>query len=235
MKALFSNYFDVYDLDFLTYRAAFLGAVTLMDNTFNTVFGCQPISNHSVDIVIDAGTKYLGGYADCPYGVIVCKRQDWAEEISWFVRVHGQGTIAPALAELALYRLQTADVRMAQSSATAIYLMDTCFDPLLGDKVDQIMAYDRNSSGNAKTREQYKRGNGLFTVVFNETVTEEQRNRFVDESPLCIPAASWGGHVTLAVPLKVDGKQAVRLHAGLEDAPDLTRSFNRGLSHAFTP
>ncbi|HRJ13028.1 MAG TPA: PLP-dependent transferase, partial [Alphaproteobacteria bacterium] len=220
-----SNLFDVHDLAFLGRRAKELGAISVMDNTFSTYLGCQPIKDHQIDIVIDAGTKYLGGYGDCPFGAVVCRDKKMAEDAAYFARVNGMSTLANGLAELALYRIGSADARMAQSYQSARIIREEIFEPMLGGKIDRILAYDPDVY--PRHARHCTRGNGLFTVIFNDDVSEKQRNAFANDNPLLKTAASWGGHVTLGVPLVIEGRQAIRIHAGLEDIGDLKRAFQR--------
>jgi len=226
-----SNYFDAHDLGLLTKRANELGALTVIDNTFSTYLGCQPIKNYGVDIIIDAGTKYLGGYADCPYGAVICKDPSMAERVSSFVRAHGLGTMAPGLAVLAIHRLESADERMRASYETARKLREEVFAPMLDrGVVSEVRVYDPSAIGSPRLAEQYRRGNGLFTAVFN---TAKERNAFVNNTPLLIAGASWGGHVTLATEPTIHGKPGARFYAGLEAPEDLKRAFERGRKLTF--
>jgi len=229
-----SNWFEVHDLAFLVDGAKSLGATTVIDNTNNSYVGCQPIRDFDVDVVVEAGTKYMGGYADCPFGLTVCKSETLAEEMAFFGRVHGACTLAPGIALLAQHRIPSTSERMQRSYQNAAELRHQVFEPMREQGlIDRILYYDPETSGSEATRRQYTRGNGLTTVVFTAGVTEAQRNRFLDESPLVVPAASWGGHVTVATVMEIDRQQATRVHAGLEDSEDLVRSFLQGARQAF--
>jgi len=229
-----SNRFEVHDLEFLVSRAKSLGATTVIDNTNNSFIGCQPIRDFDVDVVVEAGTKYMGGYADCPFGLTVCKSDSLAEEIAYFGRVHGACTLAPGIALLAQHRIPSTSERMQRSYQNAAELRRQVFEPMREQGlIDRILYYDPLTSGSEATRKQYTRGNGLTTVIFTAGVTDAQRNRFLDESPLVVPAASWGGHVTVATVMEIDRKPATRVHTGLETAEDLVRGFRLGAKQAF--
>jgi len=229
-----SNRFDTHDLSFLVRRAKSLNAITVQDNTNNSFVGCQPIRDYGVDVVAEAGTKYMGGYADCPYGFVVCKSEVQAEEMAFFGRTHGACTLAPGIALLASHRLSSTSERMEQSFRNAADLRRTVFEPMREKGlVDEILYYDPLTSGKSETRQQYTRGNGLTTVVFSRDISEAQRNQFLDESPLVIPAASWGGHVTVATVMEIAGKPATRIHAGMEASEDLVRSFQTSSERVF--
>lgn len=230
-----SNLFETHDIQFLVEQVKKLEAFTIMDNTFSTFLGCKPNVEFDVDIVIDAGTKYLGGYGDCCYGAIVSKSEALAELVSSYIRAEMIGTVAPGLARLALHRLETADQRMQQSYEAACMLRSEIFEPMLREEVDQILVYDPKMA-DRRIAGQTTRGNGLFTVVLNpEKVSSHQRDRLVDENPLVIPAASWGGHLTLATTFEVNGKPAIRFHAGMEDRDDLHRAFQTTVRQVLCP
>jgi cystathionine beta-lyase len=72
-------------------------------------------------------------------------------------------------------------------------------------------------------------GNGLFTIAFDERVGSRRAGAFVDALLLFRVAESWGGHVSLVLPVNTCHRTAgaraggplFRFHAGLEDAGDL--------------
>jgi len=225
-----SNSFEVYNLQFLTRRAKELGAITVMDNAFSSFFGCKPL-RHGVDVVIEVGTKYLGGYGDCPFGAVVCKDPKRAEAMAWTSRVYGFGTIAPGLCELALYRMQSASDRMAQSFDTAQQIVKSLRPYQDRGVIDRIAFYDPSASENAKHKKTFKRGNGLFTILLSAKVSAAQRNQIINGLHLAMVGESWGGHVSLVLPRRDPNQRVgIRVSIGLEAAADLERDFQQSFA-----
>jgi len=229
-----SNRFEIYNLEFLTKRAAELGALTIEDSTFATYLGRQPIRDAGVNIVVVSGGKYMGGYTDCSYGAVICKDSEMADRVADFIKLTRLGTVAPGTAELAIHRLGSVDARMEQSYQTAKMLRREIFEPMINDGIaDQILVYDPKTTLHPRAARQITRGNGLFTVVFGANVKPEQRDAFIDSNPLAVLAAGWGGHVTTVTIPDINGKLGLRVHAGLEDPSDLQRAFKISRTNVF--
>ena len=72
--------FNVEDLKFITKFAKKNKLISVIDNTWSTFLGCNPL-NHGFDIVIESGTKYLSGHSDNFLGIITTKSKIFYKQI----------------------------------------------------------------------------------------------------------------------------------------------------------
>jgi len=108
---------DVVDLPAVIGLAKRAGALVLVDNTFATPLGQQPLAL-GADLVMHSGTKLSGGHSDLLLGAIVAKDPEWHRRI--LRRRHDTGATPGAIeAYLALRGLRTLPVRLAQMQASA--------------------------------------------------------------------------------------------------------------------
>ena len=82
----------VCDLEAMAALAKKNGLISIVDNTFATPWGCNPI-DLGFDLVIHSGTKYLGGHSDLIAGLVV-GRKDLVAEI-FPKKVHFGGAADP--------------------------------------------------------------------------------------------------------------------------------------------
>jgi len=108
---------DVVDLPAVIGLAKRAGALVLVDNTFATPLGQQPLAL-GADLVMHSGTKLIGGHSDLLLGAIVAKDPEWHRRI--LRRRHDSGATPGAIeAYLALRGLRTLPVRLAQMQSSA--------------------------------------------------------------------------------------------------------------------
>lgn len=110
---------DLVDLDAL---GAISGPFTLVDSTFATPLGQQPL-RHGVDLVMHSATKGLAGHNDATIGV-VAGEAELLGEIWAYAVLHG-ATASPYDAVNALRGIRTLAVRVERQSTTALYLAET--------------------------------------------------------------------------------------------------------------
>jgi cystathionine beta-lyase len=225
-----SNTFDVHDLELLANRAKRLGAYTIADNTFSTAQGCNPLK-YGIDIVVEAGTKYLSGYGDLAYGVAVCSTGELAELLAEKTRNNALGTLGLALADVAYHRIDAAPERVRKSHENAKALIEGVYQPLQRAKVvKDLFFYDPETSGTAKTRAQQTSGNGLLGVLLNPRIDEGTRDLLLNSLCFAWLGASWGSEPTLVIPRDHGGKHGFRCHAGHgEDDVDLVKDHRQAL------
>ena len=109
---------DLVDLDEL---GAIRGPVTVVDATFATPLGQQPL-RHGVDLVLHSATKGIAGHNDATLGVVAGSSElvDWL----WgFAVLHGASP-SPYDALNALRGLRTLSVRLRQQAETALQLAE---------------------------------------------------------------------------------------------------------------
>ena len=61
--------FDIFDIPFITKIAKRKNIPTVMDNTWASPLFCNPIKL-GINIIIDAGTKYINGHSDVLIGFV---------------------------------------------------------------------------------------------------------------------------------------------------------------------
>jgi len=104
---------ELVDLDEL---GAIAGPFTVVDSTFATPLGQQPLA-HGVDIVIHSATKGIAGHNDATIGVVAA--EDELVQAIWSYGVLHGAMASPFDALNALRGVRTLAVRTAQQSANA--------------------------------------------------------------------------------------------------------------------
>ena len=117
--------FDIIDIPFITKIARKNNIPTVMDNTWASPLFCNPIKL-GVDIIIDAGTKYINGHSDVLIG-FVSSNKKYARKIRTAAKTLG---ICPGSDEvyLAIRGIPTLKIRMKEIESNALlmakYLLD---------------------------------------------------------------------------------------------------------------
>jgi len=218
---------DVIDLAAL---GAIKGPMTVVDSTFATPLGQQPLG-HGVDLVIHSATKAIAGHNDATLGVVAGSREllDWL----WGFAVLQGANASPFDALNGLRGLRTLAVRLARQSETAEALArvmeahPACAQvrhPGLESHPQHELAASQMSSMG-----------GLVTIELGGGL--EAGRAFVEQTELCQLATSLGGPETLVthpastthVGLSPDEMSetgitegTVRMSVGLEHLDDLT-------------
>lgn len=194
---------DLVDLEEL---GSIVGPFTVLDSTFATPLGQQPLQ-HGVDLVVHSATKAIAGHNDALLGIVAGERDliDW---IAGYATLQG-ATPSPHDATNALRGLRTLSVRLRQQSSTALALATflesrpevsaTCYPGLA--------SHPQHALANA----QLMSHGGL--VTFDLAAGFDAGARFVEALQLAIHAPSLGGPETLVT------HPASTTHAGLD--PDL--------------
>ena len=81
-----------------------------MDNTWASHVRLRPIE-HGIDIVIQATTKYEGGYSDTPSGAVIAATKQDADALARASRVLGTGAIAPQTCRRLYHRIDSTEAR----------------------------------------------------------------------------------------------------------------------------
>jgi cystathionine beta-lyase/cystathionine gamma-synthase len=94
--------------------------LTIADNTFLTPYFLRPF-DYGVDLVVHSTTKYLNGHSDVVGGAIICRTEEHAEAVGYYVNALGTGG-SPFDAWLVLRGVKTLPQRMQahQRGAMAI-------------------------------------------------------------------------------------------------------------------
>jgi len=224
---------ELADLDEL---GAITGPFTVVDSTFATPLGQQPLA-HGVDISLHSATKGIAGHNDATLGVI-SGDADLLGEIWAYSVLHG-ATPSPFDALNALRGVRTLGVRTRQQNETARSLAITLADhpevvavhyPGLSDHPQHALA----------TRQLRQYGTVLsFEVADRETasalLTRLQIARVATslggpETIVCHPATSTHASLTPDEKLTTGvGEGLLRVSVGLEDGGDIVADFEHAL------
>ncbi|HWR39784.1 MAG TPA: aminotransferase class I/II-fold pyridoxal phosphate-dependent enzyme [Patescibacteria group bacterium] len=226
-----SGTFEIPDIEGIVAVAQDANLRTVMDNTWASHVRFKPLE-HGIDIVVQATTKYEGGYGDTPSGVVIAKHPQDLQIIADELRATGNGAVAPTTCSRLYHRIDTTADRLSRHADTARQLIDWFLkQPFVADVLSPTL---KTSLYHERFQRYFGKGNGLFSVVFRPDLPAQRVETFVDALNLFWVAESWGGHLSLVLP--VHGKREVtplpagyvlRFHAGLEDCQDLLRDLSQ--------
>jgi cystathionine beta-lyase/cystathionine gamma-synthase len=214
------------------------GPFTLVDSTFATPIGQQPIA-HGVDIVLHSATKGISGHNDATLGVIAGER-DLLDDIWKYSVLHG-ACASPFDAWNALRGIRTLPVRFARQSDSALRLAEFLHDDPAVTQVNYPGLASHPQHDLAKR--QMRRFGGVLSFECAEGL--EAGRRFVEGVQLAQMASSLGGPETLVnspansthVGISRHEREAagiseglVRVSVGLEHVDDLITDFTRALN-----
>lgn len=219
---------------------AIAGPMTVVDSTFATPLGQNPLS-YGVNLVIHSATKSIGGHNDATLGVVAGEQEliDWI----WGFAVLQGANASPFDAMNALRGLRTLPVRHARQTATAQVLAEV----LERHRLVESVAYPGLESHpqHALAVRQLRTAGGLIT--FDVVGGAEVGRRFVESTEIAQMATSLGGPETLVthprttthVGLLPDelaeagiSEGTIRMSVGLEHPDDLVADLLRALEAA---
>jgi cysteine-S-conjugate beta-lyase len=210
------------------------GALVLMDNTWATPLYFRPL-DHGVDLVIQAGTKYIGGHSDVMLGTVSANAATVAR-LKNTVRHTGQCE-GPDDVYLGLRGLRTLAVRLErhQKSGLAVARWLEQRPEVLRLLHPALPSHP----GHAIWKRDFSGASGLFSMVL-KPVPQKAYYAFLDSLELFGIGASWGGYESLAIPFDCTplrtatrwqpGGPTVRFHIGLEAVDDLIADLERGFA-----
>ncbi|MGB6747005.1 MAG: cystathionine beta-lyase [Xanthobacteraceae bacterium] len=226
--------FDVQDVTAIAKAAHANGTLVLMDNTWATPLYFRPL-DHGVDLVIQAGTKYIGGHSDIMLGTVSANAATVAE-LKNTVRLTGLCE-GPDDVYLGLRGLRTLGIRLDrhyQSGLAVARWLESRPEVLR-----MLHPALPSHPGHALWKRDFTGASGLFSMVL-KPVPKKAYHAFVNTLELFGIGASWGGYESLAIPFDCTplrtatrwepGGPTVRFHIGLEAVEDLTADLERGFA-----
>ena len=206
---------DVVDLDDVIAIAKRAGALVLVDNTFATPLGQQPLKL-GADLVLHSATKLIGGHSDLLLGAIVTTDEDLDRRLRHRRSMTG-ATPGALESYLALRGLRTLPVRLERAQATARELAS------------------RLGRHPAIARVRYP-GHGTM-ISFETSGSGEQAESVCERARLIVHATSLGGvETTMERRARYPSERAagtpealIRLSVGLEHVEDLWRDLDHAL------
>jgi len=239
IEAPASGTFEIPDIVGIAALARTHGIRSVMDNTWASHVHCKPIE-FGIDMVIQATTKYEGGYGDTPSGVVIARLPSDFARLSEELRISGNGAVAPTTCARLLQRIDSTATRLEQHHAAAQQLLKWF---MAQEFVAEVYSPTLESAPfHARFKAFFSGGNGLFSVAFKPEITTSHLAAFVNALHLFWVGESWGGHVSLVLPFDEQRagslppqRQILRFHAGLEDPQDLLRDARHAAQVAFAP
>ena len=229
-----SQTLDMQDVPAIVAVARDRDICVVMDNTWATSL-MFPAHRHGVDIVVEAGTKYLSGHSDLLLGLTTANARYWpqlratfdafamcagAEDV--FLALRGLRTMALRLREAERRGLAMAQWFAARPEVARV------LHPALPDHPGHDL-WKRDFSGSS----------GLFSVIL-QPATERAVAALLDGLELFGLGYSWGGYESLVIPFDCSsyrtattwkpGGPALRFSIGLEDTVDLQADLDRGFA-----
>jgi cystathionine beta-lyase/cystathionine gamma-synthase len=191
------------------------GPLTVVDSTFATPLGQQPLT-HGVDISLHSATKGIAGHNDATLGVIAGD-EDLLEEIWAYAVLHG-ATPSPFDALNALRGLRTLGVRTKHQNASARSLSVMLSDHPAVSAVHYpgLAEHPQHEMAGEQLRQ-------YGTVLSFEVADRAAAARFLDRIEIARVATSLGGPETLVC------HPATSTHASLTHAEQCAAGVNAGL------
>ena len=224
--------FDIIDIPFITKIAKKYKIPTVMDNTWASPLFCDPI-NLGINIIIDAGTKYINGHSDVLIG-FVSSDKNYSRQIRITSKTLG---ICPGSEEvyLALRGIPTLELRMKEIESNALFLaknlknhklVHDVFHPALKHTINHQI-WKRDFTGSS----------GLFSFILKKKYSNIILEKFYKRLKVFKLGYSWGGFDSLITfpPLVnrsfKDKKKGtiIRLYSGLEDKEDQLKDIYNAL------
>jgi cystathionine beta-lyase/cystathionine gamma-synthase len=219
------------------------GPITMVDSTFATPLGQQPLA-YGVDLVMHSATKGIAGHNDATLGVIAGEAELINEIWSYGV-LHGAAA-SPYDAVNALRGIRTLAVRVAQQSASALELA-TALSTHPAVNAVHYPGLSTHQHHDLASHQMHHFG----SVLSIEVEGGRDRVRSVCEQlRLCRLATSLGGPETLVchpattthAGLNPEEQVAngvtesmLRISVGLESPSDLLADLSHALTHAAAP
>lgn len=216
---------------------ALRGPITVVDSTFATPLGQQPLS-YGVHISLHSATKGIAGLNDATLGVIAAERE--LIDAIWAYSVLHGSTPSPYDALNALRGVRTLAVRTAHQSTSALHLAEALVD----EPAVSAVHYPGLTSHPQFDLAKRQMRNGGTVLAIELAGGRDAAAHFLDALRLARVATSLGGPETLvchpatsthasltpdeAVAMGVsDG--LLRISVGLEDTADLLKDLTNAL------
>ncbi|HEY0441999.1 MAG TPA: cystathionine beta-lyase [Xanthobacteraceae bacterium] len=228
-----SQTFEMQDIPAIAAAAKRRGVLVLADNTWATPLFFRPL-DHGVDLVIQAGTKYIVGHSDVMLGTISANAATWPK-LKETVTQMGL-CVGPDDIFLALRGLRTMGVRLARHQQSGLEMAR--WFKARPEVLRVLHPALESDPGHAIWKRDFGGASGLFSVIL-KPAPEVAVHAFLDELTLFGMGFSWGGFESLVIAFDCaayrtatayePGGPALRFHIGLED----TRDLKADLENAF--
>lgn len=209
----------------------------VVDNTFMSPYFQQPLSL-GADMVVHSTTKFLNGHSDGLGGVVVCAKQEHADQLAFLQKSVG-AILSPFECWLVLRGVKTLAARMEIHDRSGRIVADflakhkkvkAVFYPGLADHPQHALAK--------------RQMRGFGSMITFETGSRKNANRMLKRVHVCSLGESLGGVETLIshpatmthAGLGPKGRAAigltdgmVRISVGIEDVDDILEDLDQAL------
>ena len=223
--------FEVSDLKKISSLAKKNKIISIIDNTWSTFLGCNPLI-YGFDIVIESATKYISGHSDNFLGIVTTKSKSMYESIKKTTVRYGD-FVSSESCYSAFNGLRTLKIRIENHSKNASEI----FNFLKSKKIVSNINYlpDKGNKNYELWKKYYSLSNGLITFsIIKKGLVE----KFIDNLEIFKIGFSWGGYESLILPLNnlkptkkltTNNKYWFRIHVGLEDVDDLKKDLEKAM------
>ncbi|QAY97382.1 cystathionine beta-lyase [Methylovirgula ligni] len=227
-----SQTFEIQDVPAIVAVAAAKGLCTILDNTWATPLFFQA-HGFGVDLVVEAGTKYLSGHADLLLGLVSANAR-------WFPRLHATFDLfancpGPEDVFLALRGLRSLELRLREAERQGLALATWLVErPEVARVLHPALP---DCPGHAIWKRDFRGSSGLFSAFLKPT-SQKALAAFLDGLKLFGMGYSWGGYESLVIPFDCSSYRsatkfapegpALRFSIGLEDPDDLKADLAAG-------
>jgi cystathionine beta-lyase/cystathionine gamma-synthase len=209
----------------------------VVDNTFMSSYFQQPLAL-GADMVVHSTTKFLNGHSDGLGGVVMCARQEHADQLAFLQKAAG-AILSPFECWLVLRGVKTLAARMEIHDRSGRIMADflakhkkvkAVFYPGLPDHPQHALARRQMS--------------GFGAMISFETGSQKNANKMLKKVRVCSLGESLGGVETLIshpatmthAGLGAKGRKAigitdglVRISVGIEDVDDILDDLDQAL------
>jgi len=224
--------FEILDIPFITKIAKKRNIVTVIDNTWASPIFCNPIKL-GINIIIDAGTKYISGHSDVLIGFVSSDKKN-AKKIRITAKTLG---ICPGSEEvyLSLRGLPTLHLRIKKVEKNALNMAKILKEHnLIHDVYHPALPHTKNHN---VWKRDFTGSSGLFAFSLKKKFTNNLIEKFYKKLKIFRLGYSWGGFESLITfpPLNkrsfknnIPGN-IIRLYCGLEDSEDQIKDISNAL------
>ena len=186
---------EVQDVPAIAAAARERGVTVAIDNTYSAGVLFDAFA-HGVDVSVQALTKYVGGHSDLLLGSASARSSSEYEKMGGTLKHLGMA-VSPDDCSLALRGLQTLGVRLERLERSALDIAkwlakQSIIATVLHPALPSCPGHDvwkRDFEGSAS----------VFSIVFQESVSPQKVEAFLDALQLFKIGFSWGGITSLAI------------------------------------
>jgi len=230
----------IVDIERLAKAAHAVGAIVVVDNTFNTPVNQRPLAL-GADLVVYSATKYLNGHSDAMGGLVV-GRKSLVDRIYHYREITGASLHAQP-ASMIVRGMKTLELRMLRHNengmAVARFLaghpkVDQVFYPGLPEHPNHAIAKKQMHGFGGMLSFSLKSGFDSVVVVLQSLKLAHKAASLGSVGTLVGPPRTTS-HVELSAQERADAgipEGLIRYSAGIENADDLIADLEQALARA---